>query len=149
MSDDFCFTERIRTEEKYFDVSLSEVERTLTDSGRLECTCEHHVNGGGLFALKLNLYTRSSLPTSWSAALKLNRTRIDGIDHESRFRTADRHGEWASGWHRHQWDRTTRSAERHKCPLPGFGSGQLGIRDFVLRVASELRIRLNSCDHGL
>ena len=144
MSDAFRFAERLRGEGKYFDVSLPDIEFTLAERGRHEWYCEHYINGDAPLVLRLNLNTRSRLPTSWSAALKLNRMRIDGIDHESRFRTADgRDSELASGWHRHQWNRVEQSAERHKCPLPGFGDGHLDIRDFVIRVASEFRITFN------
>ena len=144
MSDAFRFAERVREEDKYFDVNLFDIELTLANTGSHEWYCEHYINADDPLVLRLNLSTKSRLSTSWSAALKLNRTRIDGIDHEPRFRTAPGHGSALSyGWHRHQWDRIEQSAERCKRPLPGFDDGQLNIRDFVIRVASELRITFN------
>lgn len=137
MSDNFFFAERIRAEEKYFDMSLSEIERTLLHHGRLECDCEHYIDRGGIFEIRLNLYTKSPLPISWSASLKLHRKRIDGIDYETRFKTTDQGGEWASGWHRHEWDRIAQSADRRKASTDRF----------QLWAAERSRVR-DSCSVG-
>ena len=141
MDKEFQFTDQIRAEDKYFDVSLSEVEHTLRQEGKYEWFCDHYVNGSDPLVLRLNMNTGSAYPTSWTAALKLKKTRIDGIDYEPIFKTADgRKGRRERGWHRHQWDTANNSAERCKHPLPRFGDGRLEITDFVIRVAAELRI---------
>lgn len=140
--DDFCFAEQIRTEHKYFDVTLFEVLQFLLTEGCFQCSGEHFIDGGRFFVLQLNLYTkRAEMPTSWSASLKLRRQRIDCIDYEPRFKTNG--GRVANGWHRHEWDPNARSAERRKRPLESFGSGKLGVREFLIRAASELRITFN------
>ena len=144
MTNDFHLVERIRNEEKYFDVSLREIEQVLSADGCLEWVCEHYVNGQhDPMVLKLNLSTkRPDIPISWSAALKLHGIRIDCIDHEPNFRIADRSRVEESGWHRHLWDANELNADRRKRPLIDFDGGGLDIRSFVLRVASELRICL-------
>ena len=144
MRNDFRLVERIRSEDKYFDVSVREIEEVLSAEGCSEWVCEHYADGqDSPLVLKLNLSTkRPDIPISWSAALKLHGIRIDCIDHEHNFRTADKSGVEESGWHRHLWDETALNAERCKRPLTGFDGGGLDITRFVIRVASELRIRL-------
>ena len=145
----FHLADRVRKEEKYFDVSLGEIERQLSRAGAFESVCEHDTEDDSeavSLELKLNLYARSKITNSWTASLKLHGVRIDGIDYESRFETEE--GDPASGWHRHQWDDVEKSAEKRKLLLDGFGNGLSGIRAFVIRVAKELGIRLNKDDHG-
>ena len=96
--DDLIFVEQIRDAEKYFPVSQDEIVSSLCTDGRFESKCDHYRNGDGPFGLRLNLYARSSYPTSWTASLKLNKQRIDCIDHESWFWTTDGRGRKLSVW---------------------------------------------------
>ena len=143
MKNDFRLVERIRSDEKCFDVSLREIEEILDSKGCYELACEHHTNGqNSPLVLKLNLNTRRpDIPVSWSAALKFNGIRIDCIDHE--FRSSDKSYTEGLGWHRHLWDEVAQNADKKKHSLAGFDGGELDIRDFVIRVTSELRIRLS------
>lgn len=141
-ADDFRLADRIRGEEKYFDISLQDVLIDLVTLGEVECTSEHYSGEDDPVVLRLNLHAKSEFPTSWTAALKLHHVRIDGIDYEPVFLTMD--GTLASGWHRHHWDANTLNADRDKRQLASFGGGKFNIRTFVIRAASELCIRLNN-----
>lgn len=145
----FYLADRVREEEKYFGISLSEIERQLTRAGVFEGVCEHDIEDDGeaiSLELRFNLCARSKITNSWTASLKLHGIRIDGVDYESRFTTED--GSLASGWHRHQWDSVAKDAEKKKVLLSGFGKGLTGVSAFVIRVTKELRIRLDRHDHG-
>ena len=98
--------------------------------------------------LRLNVNCRAPKPwMGWSVTLKLHRMRIDGVDHEAIFDTAD--GTKGTGWHRHLWDSTERNGDRLKQPLASFGEGPpLSRVDFVVRAFSELRVLLNNKDDG-
>ena len=146
----FYLAEQIRTEKKYIDVSLGEIGRQLESAGVFDGVFEHDTEDDDgktvSVELKLNLHTRSRNVNSWSASLKLHGIRIDCIDYENKFTTTD--GVLASGWHRHDWDAAGKSAERKKVPLNGFDNELSSIDYFVIRVTTELRIRLNRSDHG-
>ena len=147
----FYLAEQIRTEGKYLDVSRDEIGRALESAGVFEGVFEHDTEDDDgktvSVELKLNLHTRSrNVNYSWSASLKLHGIRIDCIDYENKFIAAD--GVLASGWHRHDWDTAGKSAERKKVPLNGFDNELSSIDYFVIRVTTELRIRLNKNDHG-
>ncbi len=141
---DFRLVERIRAEEKYFDVSLREIEDALSAEGCFECACEHSADGrDDPLVLRFNLRTRrEDTPTAWTASLKLHGEPIDCIDWERRFRTADNGPANESGWHRHLWDADALSSKRRKRPLGDFAGDGLDIRRFVIRAASEMRILL-------
>lgn len=144
----FYLVDRLRAEEKYFDVSRDAIERDLRASGYCEISCEHTVeDDGGILdvVLRLNLSCRASLPQCWSAALKLHATRIDGIDHEARFTSSD--GTVGHGWHRHGWDNSKCNAEHIKHHLDGFDKGLSNRSKFLIKTCQEMRIRLNRKDH--
>lgn len=136
---EFRFVEQVRGEKKRFNGKISDVERELKHNGYHELDFYHYVNSGTPLALKLNLSAKSEHQTSWAASIKLNGIRIDCIDHESRFRSMD--GSIGHGWHRHEWDRASKNADRIKSPLPEFDNGGLDIHMFMIRVANVFRIR--------
>lgn len=146
----FHLTERLRAADKYFDISHAEIERQLAAGGSCEVVWQHETadeNGDPVGAeLKLNVNCKSSVWRNWSVSLKLHGIRIDCIDHESRFDAVD--GTVSTGWHRHSWDTTRRTAERLKVPLAGFGESWSSREEFLIRAFSEMRILLNSSDHG-
>ena len=145
--------ERFRQAEKYFDVSLAEIERKLdADGGEYECRAEVEVVGvdGEPVAaeLRLNINCRSSILANWSVSIKLHKIRIDCIDHERRFHVND--SKFATGWHRHSWDEKANNCENKqagKIPLDGFNHCQ-SRASFLLWVLKELRVLLNRNDHG-
>lgn len=146
----FHLVDQIVRAEKYFDVSREQIERVLSTTGKCEVTtdCDLTDEDGRTITAELRLNiaaARSDMPISWGMALKLHKTRIDGIDHESRYTTKD--GTLSRGWHRHQWIAAEDSAERGKMPIADFDSIQS--RDqFLIRGLSLLRIRLSKADHG-
>lgn len=144
----FHLVPQIRGEEKYFDVSRQEIERELRSSGNYENYSQCELDDGGTpvtAKLRLNISCKGGAPT-WSVALKLHSIRIDGIDHEPRFRASD--GTPARGWHRHLWDSTECNAERLKEPLNGFHRKVSSIDDFLISAFQEMCILLNKVDHG-
>jgi hypothetical protein len=149
-----ALAERFRLADKYFDVSLAEIERRLdADGGEYECRSEVDVLGedGAPIAaeLRLNINCRSAIRITWSVSIKLHRIRIDCIDHERRFPIGDR--AFGSGWHRHTWDAQRGDCEnrdRGKQPLSGFSDHLESRAEFLLRVFKELRVLLNRQDHG-
>jgi hypothetical protein len=94
--DFFDHVERIRGTDKYFDVSMLAISRQLLAKGECELTAEHDlVDEQGaevIVPLRLNIATRHDSPFCWQLALKLHGIRIDGIDHEPRFRMPTENG---------------------------------------------------------
>jgi len=148
--DFFDFVEQIRAGEKYFDVSREAIQRLLlAKHGQCDLLTDHDLEdkkGGTVTAtLRLNITTRAESPLNWSMALKLHGVRIDGVDHESRFRMID--SGFGHGWHRHMWDSSEESAERDKLPITVLDG--VSTRDqFLIRGLSVLKVRLNAVDHG-
>ena len=139
----FRLVDQIRIEDKYFDVSLSEIEEMLSAEGCSEWACEYYADGHDPVVLKFNLRTRRiDVPTAWTASLKLHGKPIDCIDWELRFRTADNSPVNESGWHRHLWDANVLSSTRCKRPVVDCDGGGLYIRHFVIRATSEMGILL-------
>jgi hypothetical protein len=144
----FHLVERIRSEQKYFDISRDEIETELYAGDSCEAYCSHEMDDNGEVVypeLRLNVKRRKQ-GRRWSVALKLHDTRIDGIDFESKFDLPN--GSQARGWHRHEWDAKANSAERLKIPLGDFGGEILSAEEFLIRAFSELRILLNSRNAG-
>lgn len=145
----FFLVPRIVTEEKYFNVSRAEILRCLAKDGEFDLSTEHTFSDGDIslpaVVLRVNITGRGSIPQSWSIALKLHDTRIDGIDWESRFTAQD--GTIGSGWHRHCWDEKQTSAEKNKIPV-GDLTGDLSKEEFLIRALSILRITLSGNDNG-
>jgi hypothetical protein len=139
--------DQIRSERKYFDVGLGDLAGELERNRYCEVYSSHEtkdVDGSTVTAiLRLNLAKRRY---GCSAALKIHRWRIDGIDWERRFTQAD--GSQGCGWHRHEWDDRAQSGERLKIPLPGFDVGVGTVEESLIRICSELRIDLNADDVG-
>ena len=144
----FHLVEQIRSVEKYFDISRQEIERELRSSSSYENYCQSELDDRGklVFAdLRLNIRCKGGA-TTWSVSLKLHRIRIDGIDHEPKFKAVD--GSLADGWHRHLWDSSACNAERRKVPLNGFHKNVSCIEDFLISAFQEMCIVLNKVDHG-
>lgn len=143
----FHLVEQIRAEDKYFNISLSELSRKLADEGQYEVNWEHEtvdVDGTTQVTnLRLNLARRG--PT-WAAALKLHRIRIDGIDWLRRYDDPD--GNRCSGWHRHNWNELEQNVSFH-IPMPDFAGDRLTISDFLVRMCKEMRISLSASDVGI
>ena len=146
--------ERFRQAEKYFDVSLVEIERRLDgDGGEYECRAEVEVAGvdGVPVAaeLRLNITCKSSIWANWSVSIKLHKVRIDGIDYEPRFPMGG--GKFGAGWHRHSWDETASDCDNKqagKIPLDSFADHCQSRASFLIFALKELRVLLNKNDHG-
>jgi len=145
----FDFVEQIRKSDKYFDVSRLELQRALLVSGKCDIRTEHDVvdeKGETITTeLRLNLHARDEMPQSWTMSLKLHGIRIDGLDHEAKFKTGD--GNTGRGWHRHQWDADEESAERRKVEVRDLDD-VVTREEFLIRGLSVLKVRLNALDHG-
>jgi hypothetical protein len=147
----FHLVDQIVRIEKYFDVSRLTIEHILSTAGKYEITtdCELTDEDGTITAAELRLNiaaARPDIPSCWQMALKLHRTRIDGIDYEAKYTTID--GTIAHGWHRHRWIASEDSAERGKVPAAEL-DGVETREQFLIRGLSLLRIRLNKADHGI
>lgn len=146
----FPYVDQIRTSEKYFDVSRLGILRLLLAKKGACDLCTDHVivdeNGADIDAvLRLNISTRADSPLNWSMALKLHGVRIDGVDHEARFRAIG--GGWAHGWHRHMWEPADESADSKKIPIATL-DGLTSRDEFLTRGLRVLHIQLNATDHG-
>ncbi len=147
----FDYVHKIRAADKYFDVSLQEIQRALLVQGKCDIYGEVDIedeNGLPVTAsLRLNIAGGADRPlTSWSLALKLHNVRIDGVDHEFRFDMPD--GTFGHGWHRHQWNASDESAERHKLPVGDHLQRLSDGHGFLVRSLTLLNIQMNSIDHG-
>jgi len=145
----FDFVDRIRDDEKYLDVSTLEIRRALLAKGKCHLEMEYDLtlaDGKPITAdLRLNINALGEHPTSWTMALKLHDTRIDGFDFETKFDMLD--GQEGRGWHRHHWDAVEESAKYHKLPVSALD--KIDTReDFIIRGLSLLKIRVNPIDHG-
>ena len=145
----FDYVEQIRKAEKYFGVSPGRIARELAAAGRCEVTAVHEWvddNGEQLAAeLRLNMSGRVEYPHTWKVALKLHRTRIDGIDFEPKFQRLD--GSIGRGWHRHRWNPAEDSAERDKVPIKDFDTAR-NREQFLVRAMNILRITLDQSSDG-
>jgi hypothetical protein len=149
-SNNFFLVPQIVADRKYFDVSASEILRSLhARSGKFDLKAEHETkdeyNVDFRVIIRLNVNCQSVMPEGWTIALKLHDERIDGFDFESVFDTAN--GSKARGWHRHQWDQRAQSAKRIKLPAPDL-NGVDAREQFLNRALSMMRIRLNARDYG-
>jgi hypothetical protein len=137
------------TEEKYFNVSRDEILRCLARDGQFDLCEEHTISDGAgtpyTVVLRLNISGRGSIAHSWTVALKLHDTRIDGIDWESRFQVPD--GNMGSGWHRHARNEKQLSAEKNKYPV-GDLTEYLAKEEFLIRALKIMRITLSANDNG-
>ena len=145
----FEYVDQIRAAEKYFDVSREEIRRLLMTKGKCHLPCDVDiVDSSGQPAtagVRLNISAVAESPLCWTMALKLHDIRIDGVDYESRFRLAN--GDVGHGWHRHQWNASDETADRHKVEVADFDT--VTTRDeFIIRGLSLMRVRLSAVDHG-
>jgi hypothetical protein len=146
----FFLVPQIRAEEKYFDVSLQEIVRTvLTPAGKFDRIEEHTSKDEfGIdcrLVLRLNVNCQSKVPEGWTIALKLHNERIDGFDWESEYLAVN--GTTGRGWHRHQWSQQGQSAKYTKMPTQDF-DGINSREQFLIRALSTMRIRVNARDYG-
>ena len=149
-SDYFFLVPQIVQSEKYFDVSIPEIFRAVsTPAGKFDRTEEHSVvdeyGGEYRMVIRLNVNCQSIVPEGWTAALKLHKWRIDGIDWESEFDAID--GSTGYGWHRRRWDQKARSAEKRKIPIADL-DGIDGREQFLIRVFKIMHIRVSAVDYG-
>jgi len=150
----FFLVPKIVAAQKYIDLNRDEIERAINaDNGEFEWEweevivddfgTEHYV------PLKLNVSCRSELVVGWSIALKLHCIRIDGIDWHRTF--VDPNGVEHHGWHRHEFDQRSKSADKRRIPVEGPDVSMaldMGINQFLIRTLSKLRISLSGVDHG-
>jgi len=149
-SNNFFLVPQIIADEKYFDVSIAEILRSvLSPAGKFDLTEEHETKDeyGVDFRvlIRLNINCQSKAPQGWAIALKLHNERIDGIDWEPEFLAVD--GSIGHGWHRHQWDQRRQSAKHTKTPAPDF-DGIDSREQLLIRAFSIMRIRVNARDYG-
>lgn len=145
--------EQFREVDKFFDVSLAEIDRQLGRQGEAEYRADSEVydeNGSRVGAeVRLNINCESPRRTGWSVSVKLHQIRIDCIDWEGWFNIAP--GKRGVGWHRHTWDRNAGDAENSgfgKQPVIGLDDETISRSEFLTRVFKEMRVLLNSIDHG-
>jgi hypothetical protein len=144
--DYFHLVPQILVEDKYFDISQSEIERCLLETGELSFECDLEVDDAGeRVVVTLEIRIRSNGYPHCTIALLLHATRIDCIDHESRF--TDENGEPKSGWHRHIWHAPTKQADKQKrCIADLENADSLG--ELLRRVFQVMNISLNKVDYG-
>jgi hypothetical protein len=149
-SNNFFLVPQIVASDKYFDVSMAEINRALIgSSGKFDraeeqtITDEYGVDHEVL--VKINVNCQSVVPEGWTIALKVHKERVDGFDHEPEFDAID--GTKASGWHRHQWDQRQQTAKYIKIPISDF-DGVDSREQFVIRAFNLMRIKVNRTDHG-
>ncbi|SRR5258708_4012829 len=149
-SNKFYLVPQIRADEKYFDVSVAEILRSiLAPSGKFDLKEEHATKDEfGIdcrVLLRLNVNCQSKIPEGWTISLKMHDERIDGFDWESKFDAVD--GTEGHGWHRHQWSQREQSAKHAKIPAPDL-DGIDAREQFLIRTLSLIRIKTNARDYG-
>lgn len=147
MPDYFHLVPQIRGAQKYFDISLSEIERQLEHSQKFrfegELTLEH--DGEELtIPIQLNIGATNGC-SAWAMSITLHNERIDCVDHEKTFLSMD--GTKESGWHRHIWDTNAKSCKTPKVPLPDLAE-DMSIHEFLVRSFQLMGVLLNADDHG-
>lgn len=146
LQDSFFLVERIRAGSKYFDISIEEILRDLeNEGGKSEYESELDLPGvDDSIPLRLNIRCKGPA-NSWTIALKLHGTRIDGIDWEARY--TDVQGQAMRGWHRHLYDDKSKSAMSMKAQVEGFDDIS-DKRQFLVRTFKLMKILLNEVDYG-
>lgn len=147
MPDYFHLVPEIRGAQKYFDISLNEIERQLGHSHKFrfdgELILEHD---GEELTIPVHLHISSTNGCmAWHVSITLHNRRIDCIDHEKTF--VSNAGNKASGWHRHIWDEGAQSCEMPKLPLPDLLE-DMELHDFLVRSFQIMGVLLNAEDHG-
>jgi hypothetical protein len=145
--DYFHLVAQIIAEDKYFDVSLAEIERQLDYSGKFRFESESLLdNEGTEVTIPIRLYIGyTNGPEGWSVALVLHNVRVDCIDWEAKYRGID--GNNQSGWHRHQWDHASKTCSDRKIPIPDLNV-EISLHEFLVRCFNLMAILLNRDDHG-
>lgn len=149
-TDFFFLAAQIVAEKKYFNCSLGDILQQLQADDYCEMETEHHTKDDYStvhpVVLRLNISCKNqSNTTSWSVALKLHNTRIDGIDNEPIYPGMD--GMLHEGWHRHVWNHRQQSAERSKVPVLDLAIIR-GREHFLNIVFNIMGILLDRNDHG-
>jgi hypothetical protein len=149
-SNNFYLVPQIRAEDKYFDVNVQEILRSvLAPSGKFDLKEEHATKDEfGIdcrVLLRLNVNCQSKVVEGWTIALKMHDERIDGFDWEAEFTTVE--GNIGRGWHRHQWSQREQSAKHAKIPAPDL-AGTDAREQFLIRTLSMMRIKTNARDYG-
>jgi len=145
----FDYVEQIRDAQKSIEVSLKDIQRELR--GKSKCDVYFDVDvidSNGLpvtASVRLNIAGGLDRPlTSWTLAMKLHNIRIDGIDHEFRFKMLS--GAVGHGWHRHYWDKSEGTADHHKLPIDALDHIASG-EEFLSHGLNVLKIRADTVDH--
>ncbi|MGA8222523.1 MAG: hypothetical protein WB780_12785 [Candidatus Acidiferrales bacterium] len=145
--DNFHLVPRILAESKYFDISQSEIERYLYETGEFEFECDLEIEDAGEpVVVTVELRIRSRGYPHCTIALLMHATRIDCIDRETKF--TDENGETKSGWHRHIWHGPSKQADKQKRCIPDV-EGADCLEEFLTRAFQVMNITLNRNDHGL
>jgi hypothetical protein len=143
----FHLVAEIREEEKYFDISLNEIERQLRHSNKFKFEGELILTDDGEeVTIPVSLHIGSTDGcTAWTVAITLHNERVDCIDYEKYYSGAS--GAKESGWHRHEWDAASQNCEILKVPSADLAE-EMELRDFLVRSFQLMRILLNAEDHG-
>ena len=147
MSDYFHLVPQICGAQKYFDISLNEIERQLGHSNKFRFEGELILEDDGeevTIPIHLHIGATNGC-TAWTASITLHNERIDCIDHEKTFWSMN--GTKESGWHRHIWDVDAKSCKTPKIPLPDFAE-DMSLHDFLVRSFQLMGVLLNADDHG-
>jgi hypothetical protein len=146
----FFLVPKIVAARKYVSIHRDEIERELAgEHGQFEWEWEEIIadefGNEQYVPLRLNISCRDELAVSWSISLKLHCIRIDGIDWHRTF--IDPNGSVQKGWHRHEFDQRSKSADKHRVPVVGLGL-DISRTDFLIRTLSEMNVLLSGVDNG-
>jgi hypothetical protein len=146
--------DKIIADIKWFACSMTDIEHELNDeNGECEKECEHAIpddfGNEAVATIRLNINCKSEYPQGWTISLKMHDTRIDGIDWHATF--TDPQGVKHKGWHRHQYDAKSKTADHARYPVQGFEELEgdaMGRYRFLVRALKQMRVTLDTADHG-
>ena len=147
MPDFFHLVPQICGAQKYFDISLGEIERQLGHSNKFRFDGELILEHDGeelMIPIHLNIGATNG-SRAWTMSITLHNKRIDCIDHEPSFLSVNETKEY--GWHRHIWDANANSCETRKTPLADLAQ-EMSLHDFLVRSFQLMGVLLNADDHG-
>lgn len=145
--DYFHLADRIVATYKYFDISLPEIERQLGHSTKFRFETEIILDDDGDdVTVPISLYIATAEGSlAWAVAIVLHSERIDGVDWESQYRDAEKNTQ--AGWHRHIWERTSKSCKQEKKPILGINE-EISLHEFLVKCFDLLKILPNRDDYG-
>ena len=146
---DWALVPLIVVAEKRIDGTINDLIRRLTanldpqrNANAGDWVHEHPVEYfGGTVAVRLRICgnLRSNIPESWTASILAFGVQIDGIDHH--VKAPNGRGGKCRGWHRYEWNPSTRSCRDWRNEMPNFDPGE-SIGTFVLAVCERFRVIL-------